>query len=193
MSWKQQGGDGGNGQRAPRQLVAALERLQPAGPAPLAYALRQAASDLRSDLSTTLVVLTSSVGSCHGDACRQAARLVRDGKVARLAVIGLGIGPEQTERLDCIGRYYAVDTSEALLSALREIIRINMGTPGGTVALFNAGQSNEWIAGGALGESIGVSSGTYDVLIHTGGRSFRWNDLRIVGNVEAMAGRRAPR
>jgi hypothetical protein len=175
-----------------RAMARALEPLHPLGEAALEDALRQAAADVPDGARSSIIVLTGGAESCSGDPCRTAARLVREGKIGQIHVIGLGIGRSQGGGLDCIGRYHPAASAEDLASALRDSLRRSATAEQGTISLFRAGRADEWIAGGVLGEKLGVTTGRYDVLVQDAERAFFWADVEISGYLEATAGRRAP-
>ncbi len=167
--------------------------MQPSGYSPVAHALEQVGRDLRQSSNNSVVLLTSSVDGCGGDPCRAASRLIREGAVDRLYVIGLGVDRDQVRRLDCVGTYYQANTPGELKSALRDVIRSSTRSGPGTLSILRADGSRELVAGGFLGEKIKLASGSYDVLIKTEGKTYRWERLRVEGNLETTAGRRPPR
>jgi hypothetical protein len=174
------------------RLAAAVEDLRPGGQAPLAYALEQAREDLPPEPGNSLVLITSSVDSCSRDACAAAAGLLRDGIVDQISVIGFDVGREQSRRLDCIGQYYDANGADQLKASLREVIRNGARWDQGTLAVFQADQTAEWVASGFLGETIQLTEGLYDVLIRTAGQTYLWEDVNITGNLEVIASRTAP-
>lgn len=170
-------------------LTDALSRLQPAGAAPVAYALEQAVADVTPGPDNTLLLLTSGADDCGGDLCVAASRLLRNGTVGRIFVIGFDMDRDQLRRLDCAGEQHAAGSALELTAALGSVIRATLRAEDGTVAVFSAGRP-AWIAGGAVGDTIKLNSGTYDVLIRSQGRTFEWTGVKIEGQVEAVAGRR---
>jgi len=172
----------------------AVERVEPNGYSALAYALEQAAADFPPGRGNSIVIVTSGVDSCEGEPCAAAAQLMYDGVVDRISVIGFDVDRDLTRGLDCIGHYYGALTLGELKSALREVIRDGTrGTRAGTFAVFNADHHDEWVTGGAIEERIRLPEGRYDFLIHLGGKTFEWDDVRVAGDFEALAGERAPR
>jgi hypothetical protein len=140
------------------------------------------------------LIVTSGVDDCNGDPCSTAARLVHDGIVDRISVIGFDVDRDLTRRLDCIGHYVDAGTLGELKSGFREAIRDGArSVRAGTFSVFNSGRPTEWVTGGAIEEKISLPQGRYDFLIHTGGKSFEWDGVNVVGDFKALAGESAPR
>ena len=173
-------------------LSRSLRLLRPSGYSPIAFSLEQAAADLPSGGSNSVLLITGSTESCEADPCAAAARLMRDGRVSRIYVIALGADRTAQRGLDCIGEYRAVRSEMQLQSALRDVVREVRRREGGSVALFEPGE-DEIVASGALEERLRVSEGTYDVLVRSGDDTFTWPGVEIRGNVEAKAGDKPPR
>lgn len=172
------------------ELTRSVGFLRPAGLAPVAHSLEQAAADLPEGDNTLLLVAGAEDG-CGGDVCAVAARLLRSGKVTRAFVVGLGVPYEQRGGLDCAGRFYAVESVMELKTSLREILRAATRLDTGTVNVFEPG--GPWVAGGALREKIELLAGTYDVQIHHRGKTHLWESVEIKGAMGAEAGPRPPR
>ncbi len=175
-----------------KRLVSEVQTLQPGGEAPLAHAIEQARRDLPAERGNSLVLITSTVDTCDQDACAAAAKLVRDGIVDQIFVIGFDAGREPSRRLDCIGQYYRADGPDQLKASLREILQSGVRWSQGTLSVFRADRTEEWVAGGFLGETIQLSAGLYDILIHNAGNTYLWEDVNITGDLEVVASRTAP-
>jgi hypothetical protein len=173
-------------------LSRSLRFLRPSGYSPIAFSLEQAATDLPSGGSSSVLLITGSTESCEADPCAAAAQLMRDGRVSRIYVLALGADRTAQRGLDCIGEYRAVRSEMEFQSALRDVVREVRRREGGSVVLFKPGK-DEIVASGALEGRLRVSEGTYDVLIRAGGDTFTWPSVTIRGNMEAKAGDKPPR
>ncbi len=173
-------------------LSRSLRFLRPSGYSPIALSLEQAAADLPSSGSSSILLITGSTESCKANPCAAAARLMRDGRVSRIYVIALGADRTTQRGLDCIGEYRAVRSEMQLQSALRDVVREVRRREGGSVALFKPGE-DEIVVSGALQERLRVSEGTYDVLVQSGDDSFSWPAVEIRGDMEAKAGDKPPK
>ena len=167
--------------------------LKARGQAPLAYALEQAEHDLPPGAGNFLVVITSAGDECEGNACSVAARLVREGVVDRIFVVALNAAHEQRRGLACLGDLVAVEDAVQLDTALRGILRDTANWQQGVLALLTPGSPGRWVAGGYLGDTIEVGEGNYDVVIRSQDRSYFWENLKVSGEMRAVAGRRPPR
>jgi hypothetical protein len=174
-------------------IRASLDRLQGNGTSPLALAIERAAADLPQGAQNAIVLLTSSTEGCGGQPCDIAARLIHDGTLARIHVIGLGIERDQIHNLDCIGDFHAASNATQLKAALQEIARETTRLDQGTYAVFKANRPNEWITGGVIGRRVLLTEGRYDIQITTPDKQYHWQDVRIIGDVDSIAGRKAPR
>lgn len=173
-------------------LSRSLRFLRPSGYSPIAFSLEQAAADLPSGGSNSVLLITGSTESCEANPCAAAARLMRDGRVSRIYVIALGADRTVQRELDCIGEYRAVRSEMQLQSALRDVVREVRRREGGSVALFKPGE-DEIVVSGALEERLRVTEGTYDVLVRSGDDSFSWPAVEIRGTMESKAGAKPPR
>ncbi len=175
-------------------IGSTLDGIEPGGPAPLAVALEAAATDLPPGRGNSIVIVTGGNDSCGGNACEVAARLLRDGVVDRIGVIGFDLQPNQGRSLACIGHYYDATTDGELKSGLRDAVRnATRWSYSGTLAVFDTGPARGWVSGGFIGEKIRIPEGRYDIVMHTQGTTFEWDGVRVVGEFEALAGADAPR
>jgi len=169
------------------RLSSTLELLRPTGLSPIAFSLERAAEDLPLESGNTLVLITGSIDTCGGDPCAEAARLLRRGAADRVHVVGLDLDREERMRLECVGQYHAVGSRREVRSALREILHEADALREGSVAVFEPGW-NVWVAGGALGEEIVLSRGTYDILVRARGKTWHWEGVAVSGSFESVAG-----
>ena len=121
-----------------------------------------------------------------------ASRLLRRGSVDRIFVIGVGIPRDRRHELACIGKFHHVTGRAQLRTALHRIFREVSDNETGTVSVFEP-EGGEWIVSGTLGEQLQVTAGTYDLLIHTAGRSYTWPGVKIDGTFESPVGTRPSR
>ena len=147
-------------------IRSAIAGLRPLGQTPIAYSLREAASDfgaLESDRA--LVLLTDGIESCGGDPIQAARELRQEGIVVH--VIGFGLGntaDEDTASLRAVanasgGRYVTAGSAEELKAALAQTVATS----------FDVFKGNIKVASGALGsdESILLPEGDYRVEVQS--------------------------
>jgi len=168
------------------RLESTLDLLRPAGLAPLAYSIEQAAADLPPAGRNTLILLTASADGCGADPCRSAARLLRIGAAERIHVVGLDVDDGQRRQLSCIGEFHNVRRRSQLRRAMQEILRTTLDERG-TVSVFKPGWG-AWVISGSLGEDLELAAGTYDLLIRTRQGPISWKGVEIRGDFRAVAG-----
>ncbi len=144
----------------------AIEGLRPLGQTPIAFALREAASDFGSlQDDRALVLVTDGIESCGGDPAQAARQLREQGITVHLIGFGLGSAKdEDTASLQAVayasgGRYVTAGSAEELKEAL-------MQTVATTFSVFNG---DTVVAGGALGsdETLYLPEGDYRVEVHS--------------------------
>ena len=173
-------------------LASTVDRLRPGGRSPIAYSLDLGAADMPADGNNTLLLLSGGAEDCGRDPCAMASRLLRRGNIDRIYVVGLGIPPDRRHHLACIGEFHHVTGRARLRTTLHQIFREVADNDTGTVSVFEP-EGGEWIISGALGEQLQVSAGTYDLLIHSAGRSYSWPGVQIDGTFESPVGTRPSR
>jgi len=171
------------------RLSSTLKLLRPTGFSPIADSLKRVADDLPADGGNTLVIVTGSIDTCGGDPCAEATRLLRSGVVDQIQVVGLDLDRKQRQRFECLGRVQAADSRRSLRSVLRVVLNRAAATADGSVSVFEPGW-DVWVAGGALGEEIPLSRGTYDIIVRSRGTTWLWDDVRITSAFESPAGAR---
>lgn len=150
----------GNENRQP--IRNAISEIQPRGQTPIAYALRQAASDfalLQSERA--LVLVTDGIESCGGDPVAAARELGEQG--IRIHLIGFGLGnaaDEDTASLRAIaqasgGQFITANSAEELKQALE----VTVGTR------FRVMQEHTVVAQSVLGadEALFLPNGDYQI------------------------------
>ncbi len=111
----------GRGNRA--QLLGAIAAAKPFGQTPIAYALRQAAKDLGSDGTRSIVLVSDGIATCEPNPCDVAAELTASGVSLTVDVVGLGVDGSARNQLKCVaekgkGKYYDADSADQISSAI---------------------------------------------------------------------------
>jgi Ca-activated chloride channel family protein len=101
-----------------------LESIEPKGITPIALSLQKCAADFpKTNNSRNIVILiTDGVESCNGDPCSIAKDLQAKGIILKPFVIGLGMGAEITNSLECIGHFENATDAASLTNILTNII-----------------------------------------------------------------------
>jgi hypothetical protein len=180
------------GKLDPSRLASTLDLLRPGGMAAIAYSMDLVAADLPVGGRNYVVVITGNVDGCGRDPCESATRTLRGSRVQRLYTVGVGIPRNRQRQLSCAGEFYAVSGRSQLRATLQQIFRDVDEGDRGAVSLFRAG-GGEWVTSGTLGDTLDVAAGTYDVVIHSGGRTYNWRDVEVDGAFESEAGNRPAR
>ena len=108
-------------------IVNQVNSLQAVGSyTPLAYALRQSASDFTSGQNNVLILMTDGQENCGGDPAAAAAALKAAGIKVKTYVIGLGADPTMRSQLSSIataggGTYYDASDATSLASSFNAI------------------------------------------------------------------------
>ena len=111
-----------------KQIVAALEKIQPLGPTALTSGVRTAANILRHRGAAGIVVLiTDGLENCGGRICELAHRLKVRGDEIRVHVIGFFLDSTRTNNLKCLaeatnGTYVFTNSLDSLREALQELL-----------------------------------------------------------------------
>ncbi len=144
----------------------AIDRLRPLGQTPIAFALREAASDFGSlQDDRALVLVTDGIESCGGDPVAAARQLREQGITVHLIGFGMGSAKdEDTASLQAVayasgGRYVTAGSAEELKDALEQTV----------ATTFSVLNGNTVVAGGSLGsdETLLLPEGDYRVEIHS--------------------------
>lgn len=170
-------------------LISALGNADPSGESALVEGLRGLSADSAGP-GTSLLILTNNAGTCAGDPCDTAGRLLRDGRFGRSFVVGLGMSQGTQDRMACLGAVSTATNRQELRAALLNVLRRVSKPEDGTVAVFEAGPGGRYVAGGAFGDRISLTEGRYDVVMFELGESYRWDNFRIRGDERQEAGRR---
>ena len=144
------------------QISQEISKLKPRGQTPLAYALKQIATDFAGFHGERAVVLvTDGIESCGGDPVA-VARSLREQDI-RVHVIGFGLGSEEDEDLTSLqaiaeasgGRFLSARTAKEL----REALAVTVGTA------YRVMSGDDVVAQGAVGadEPLRLPSGDYRV------------------------------
>ena len=140
----------------------AVDRLQPRGQTPIAFALNQAAADFGAlDSDRAVVLVTDGIESCNGDPARAARELREQGITVHLIGFGMGsAADEDAASLQAIanasgGRYVTAGSAKEL----KEALALTVATP------FTVYKGDIAIASGSLGsnERIFLPEGDYRV------------------------------
>jgi len=142
----------------------AIDRLQPRGQTPIAFALNQAAADFGAlDSDRAVVLVTDGIESCNGDPALAARQLREQGIMVPLIGFGMGsAADEDAASLQAIanasgGRYVTAGSAEEL----KEALMLTVATP------FTVFKGSTAIASGSLGsnEQIFLPEGDYRVAL----------------------------
>jgi len=156
----------------------AVRSIRPLGTTPLAYALTKAGEDLGGEEGDRWIVLiTDGKEECGGDPAQAVAHLRDAGIRARIDVVGLALGDEQS-KMDVRqyadlsgGSFFDAQDREALKNGIRKTLAVPFDV------LDAAG---ELIARGAVGsEALELPEGVYTVVLPTGEGPATYPDIRI--------------
>ncbi len=106
------------------ELRAAIDKYQPKGQTPTAYALQKAAEDLGPDGQRSIILVSDGEATCHPDPCVTAKKLAKQGIDLHIDVVGLKVGDTARKQLECVadsgnGTYFDADDAKSLTSALK--------------------------------------------------------------------------
>ncbi|WP_198671556.1 vWA domain-containing protein [Desertihabitans aurantiacus] len=138
-------------------MYEAVDSFEAVGETPIAYSMQQAVKDLGTEGNRVLVLISDGEENCVPDPCPVAEELAGSGVDLQFNAIGLDVGAEAREQLQCIaeaggGSYYDADESEELSDSIDKLTTRALrpftltGTPvrGGAgetdAAAINAGQ-----------------------------------------------------
>ncbi|WP_197430237.1 vWA domain-containing protein [Auraticoccus cholistanensis] len=108
------------------ELRAEVERYQPYGETPIAYALERAAEDVGDSGQRSILLVSDGEETCVPDPCPVAERIAAAGIDLRIDVVGLRVGGKAREQLTCIadrgrGTYYDAEDTDELTQTLRQV------------------------------------------------------------------------
>ncbi len=161
-----------------KRLLGRITAIQALGTTPIAYALAQAATDLRGSKGEPLVVLvTDGLEECRGDAAKEVATLRRGGLKLRLEIIGFGLRDSAATRAmkalaeSTGGNYRPAGDAAALAAAMTEAL---------TVHWHAHDASGVELARGALGgPPVPLPEGHYRVVVDTAGQPVVLRDVAV--------------
>ena len=107
-------------------LRKAVAAYKPYGETPIGYALRQAADDIGSEGSRSIVLVSDGIATCQPDPCKVAAEIAERGIDLKVDVVGLGVDGKARNQLRCIaasgnGRYYDADSAAEIAESLVKV------------------------------------------------------------------------
>jgi len=99
------------------ELRSAVDDYEPYGETPIPAALREAAADLGSEGSRSIVLVSDGESTCAPDPCRVARGLADQGIDLTIDVVGLSVSGAARDQLRCIaeqggGTYYDADDAD---------------------------------------------------------------------------------
>ncbi|MGI8524270.1 MAG: vWA domain-containing protein [Nocardioides sp.] len=114
----------GTGNR--NQLRQAISSYKPYGETPIAYALKQAARDIGSEGSRSIVLVSDGLATCPPDPCVVARQIAQRGIDLKIDVVGLDVSGRAQQQLRCIaekghGTYYGVDSAGDIVQSLSHV------------------------------------------------------------------------
>jgi Mg-chelatase subunit ChlD len=123
------------GADTPKQLIAALNKIQPTGMTPIAGALKAAGRTFANKSDNNNVVLISDgIETCNGDPCAVAGALSSAGIKTRVHVIGFDVDEAARKQLKCIadaghGTYLNAKNAGELKVAVAEVKKVAQAAP----------------------------------------------------------------
>lgn len=185
------------------ELGRAIADFEPYGETPIAYALREAASDLGAEGQRSIVLVSDGIATCAPDPCRVAGELTDAGIDLHIDVVGLDVEGEARSQLRCIaqqgkGTYYNVESADEIAQTL---IRVSeravrpftlTGTPlEGTAdptsaPVIGQGQWTDTLGGKGTPEAVRhfrvmrtIPDSTIHVTATTQGTPDRWDEVSV--------------
>ena len=123
------------GADTPKQLIAALNKIQPTGMTPIAGALKAAGRTFANKGDNNNVILISDgIETCNGDPCAVAGELSSAGVKTRVHVIGFDVNEAARKQLKCIadaghGTYLNAKNAGELKVAVAEVKKVAEAAP----------------------------------------------------------------
>lgn len=107
-------------------LQQAVAAYKPYGETPIGYALQQAADDIGSEGSRSIVLVSDGIATCAPDPCVVARQIAERGIDLKVDVVGLGVDGQARNQLRCIatngkGRYYDADSAADIADSLTKV------------------------------------------------------------------------
>ena len=87
----------------PERVLDMVDKLNPKGKGPLSLALRQAANQLPPDKSASILAIHDGPDNCGQDPCAAAAEIAKSHPKTKVFLIGFGLEPGDSKRLQCVG------------------------------------------------------------------------------------------
>ena len=113
-------------------LTAAVDKLEPKGKTPIAYALstlgKEIAAKHESD-NNNIVLISDGVETCNGDPCAAAEKLANGNVHVRVHVVGFNISEKDRKQLECIakkgkGEYFSADGTKGFNDAIAKVVKV---------------------------------------------------------------------
>lgn len=118
-------------------IINKLKEIVPKGVTPITYAMEQAANDFPSahGYRNILILITDGIESCGGDPCATSVALQSKGVFLRPFIIGLGL--EGGKILDCVGKYFDSENSNAFNNVLNQTIQTTFSRTSVSIELLD--------------------------------------------------------
>jgi Ca-activated chloride channel family protein len=104
-------------------LNSEIDKYEPYGETPIAYALQEAAKDIGSEGKRTIVLVSDGEATCEPDPCEVAENIAGQGIDLRIDVVGLDVDGAARDQLKCVaekgnGTYYDAGNADELTESL---------------------------------------------------------------------------
>lgn len=177
------------------ELLDAIGDYEPYGETPIPTALREAAQDLGSEGSRSIVLVSDGESTCQPDPCEVAAELAEQNINLQIDVVGLSVSGDARDQLQCVadrgnGTYYDADDADDIEAQLTRVAerairpftltgeRIEGGTPESPTAVT----VGDWIDRlGPQGSDAGAKTYAYD-------KSVEGSTLRVSAITQGQVG-----
>lgn len=119
-----------------QSLKDKINKLQPKGKTPIAYALEQSKEVFKGNdgQNNHIVLISDGIESCAGDPCAAAAALNDSGINVKAHVVGFGLSKGDSQQLSCIanntgGKYFDASNTIAFNEAIKEVTALAREEP----------------------------------------------------------------
>ena len=163
------------------QLIERIRRIRALGTTPIAYSLRQVATDFSGTPGEKMVVLVSDgIEECRGSPSRAVSELLAKGLEIRVNIVGFAFSDNaskmEMQRVAELSRGRFFDASDA--RGLRDAIRGALAVPYDVLD-----RSDDSVGTGLVGRAaIDVAEGTYKILVHVPGAPVTIQDVHVSNN-----------
>jgi Ca-activated chloride channel family protein len=121
------------------KIAAALNNIIPKGMSPIAYSIKEGASDFPEDAKSlnSIILITDGEENCEGNPCKVSKDLIDKRITLKPFIVGLNVAQEKYEKFKCMGTFYDTKDETSFNNTVGIIIRQTLNTTTAQINLLD--------------------------------------------------------